>query len=187
MPSQLALIVKTTKKGTVYQCSCCGQEYEDLPLTFGNDYPDYYFSIPANEREKRVEKEESLCVVDDEHFFHRGRLIISIKGYKSDLIFNVWTSISKENFIKRNDLWNNTARVNEEPYFGWLQTSIPTYGNTINLKAVAIENDAGQIPSIKMIEEGHPLTDDQEKGITFDKAMEIVGQILTSAHRSNED
>jgi hypothetical protein len=180
--------VKTTKKGTVYQCSCCSQEYEDLPLTFGNDYPDYYFSIPANERENRVEKEESLALWTMSIFFIDAGWPFRSRDTNQNLIFNVWTSISKENFIKRNDdLWNNPARVNEEPYFGWLQTSIPTYGNTINLKTVAIENDAGQIPSIKMIEEGPPLTDDQEKGITFDKAMEIVGQILISAHRSNED
>ena len=184
----MTLIVKKTDKGTKYHCSCCGLEYDVLPLTFGNDFPDYYFSVPPEEREKRIEKQESLCVVDDEHFFHRGRLTIPINGYNQDLIFNVWTSISRDNFIKRNELWNDAERVNEEPYFGWLQTAIPTYGNTINLKTLAIENAVGLIPTIKIIEEGHPLTVDQETGITFDKAMEIVGAILTSGHNpKNED
>jgi hypothetical protein len=182
----MALIIKTSENGKVYRCSCCSQEYEELPLTFGNDLPDYYFSVPPNERERRIEKQDSLCVVDHEHFFHRGRLTIPINGYKQDLIFNVWASISRDNFIKRNSLWNSPTRINEEPYFGWLQTSIPTYGDTINLKTIAIENEKGQIPTIKIIEDGHPLTKDQEKRITFDKALEIVGHILKSGHNSNE-
>jgi hypothetical protein len=163
--------------------------YDELPLTFGNDFPDYYFSVPLDEREKRIELQESLCVVDGVHFFHRGRLIIPIKDYDQDLTFNVWTSISEDNFRKRNELWENPRRVDEEPYFGWLQTTIPSYGDTLNLKTIAIENDVGLIPTIKMIEDEHPLTIDQEKGITFDRALEIVDLILTSGHdkTTNED
>jgi hypothetical protein len=185
----LTLITRKTDKGTTYQCSCCGREYDELPLTFGNDLPDYYFSVPPDEREKRVEKQESLCVVDREHFFHRGRLTVPINDYDQNLIFNVWTSISEDSFRKRNDLWENPGRVNEKPYFGWLQTTIPTYGNTLNLKTIAIENEVGHIPTIKMIEDAHPLTVDQEKGITFDKALEIVDFILMRGNKTstNED
>jgi hypothetical protein len=182
----LTLITRKTDKGTTYQCSCCGQEYDELPLTFGNDFPEYYFSVPPDERKKRIEMQESLCVVDGEHFFHRGRLTIPINDYDQDLIFNVWTSISEDNFRKRNDLWENQERVNEKPYFGWLQTTIPTYGDTLNLKTIAVENEVGLIPTIKMIEDGHPLTVDHEKGITFARAMEIVGFILTSGHKAHE-
>lgn len=174
-----------TDKGTTYQCSCCGEVYDELPLTFGNDFPDYYFSVPPDEREKRIEIKESLCVVDNEHFFHRGRLTIPINDYQNDLVFNVWTSISEDNFWKRNDLWNNPKRIDEEPYFGWLQTTIPTYGETLNLKTIGIENEVGLIPTIKMIEDNHPLTFDQEKGITLDKALQIVDFILTSGHKTS--
>jgi hypothetical protein len=176
-----------TDHGTTYQCSCCGQVYDELPLTFGNDFPDYYFSIPPDERETRIEIKESLCVVDDKHFFHRGRLTIPILDHDDDLVFNVWTSISADNFVKRNDLWNNPDRLNEEPYFGWLQTTIPTYGETLNLKTIAIENEVGLIPTIKMIEDEHPLTVDKEKGITFDKALQIVDFILTSEHEQTSN
>ena len=156
-----------------------------MPLTFGNEFPNYYFSVPDDERGKRVEKEESLCVVDGEHFFHRGRLTIPIQNYDQELVFNVWTSISESNFRKRNDLWNNTDRLNEEPYFGWLQNLIPTYGNTLNLKTIATENEIGLIPTITMIEEDHQLTLDQKNGISFEKAMSIVDSILTSMHSGN--
>lgn len=180
--SRLKLKQLKTDQGTVYQCTCCGQTYDELPLTFGSNFPDYYFSIPPEERDARIVKQESLCVVDGKHFFHRGKLTIPIINRDQDLIFNVWTSISEDNFIKRNDLWDNAERVNEKPYFGWLQTIIPTYGNTLNLKTIAIENAVGFIPTIQIIEDEHPLTIDQAKGITFDKAMQIVDFILTSDH-----
>ena len=168
-----------------YRCSCCGKIYENLPLTFGSDFPEYYFSIPIDERKDRIELKESLCVIDEQHFFHRGRLIIPIIEHDKDLIYNVWTTISSENFEKRMDLWNNPERINEQPYFGWLQTRVPTYGETLNIKTIAREEKVGIIPEIKSVEEGHSLTFDQENGITYEKALKIVDEIMRNEHQKN--
>ncbi|SHG39057.1 hypothetical protein SAMN04488109_0025 [Chryseolinea serpens] len=178
----MTLIKKKTWGRTVYQCSCCGRTYDEAPLTFGSDRPDYYHSVPPDERPQRISLAESLCVVDEQHFFHCGRLTIPIIDHHQNLIFNVWTSISEDNFRKRNQLWNNPERVNEGPYFGWMQTTVPTYGNTINIKAVATENEVGLIPSIQVIEEEHPLAIDQQNGIIFEKALQIAGSILANEH-----
>jgi hypothetical protein len=168
-----------------YTCSCCGQVYKELPLCFGTEYPDYYFSVPPEEREQRVELKESLCVIDKQHYFHRGRLITPITDHQEPLIFNVWTSISADNFSKRMDLWEDPNRVNEEPYFGWLQTYVPTYGDTLNIKTIAVEQAAGFIPEIKSIEEGHSLTIDQKNGITYKKAVEVVDSIMSEQHKTH--
>lgn len=169
----------------IYTCSCCGQVYDELPLCFGANYPEYYYSVPANERETRIELHESLCVVDDQYFFHRGRLTIPITDYHEDLIFNVWTTISKDNFNKRMNLWSDSNRTKEEPYFGWLQTSVPSYGDIINLKTISIEQEVGFIPEIIIIEEGHSLTLDQENGISYQKAVEIVDSIIRLQHKAD--
>lgn len=158
-------------------------EYADfdgsnLPLYFGADYPEFYFSVPPEQRNQRVEMKESLCVVDEKHFFHRGRLIIPIIDFTDDLVFNVWTSISEDNFRLRNDLWNDPDRIKQPPYFGWLQTLIPSYGATLNLKTIAIESEVGFIPSIQMIEEDHLLTKHQKNGISLEAARGIIKQIL---------
>ena len=174
------------KSKTSFKCSCCGIVYEELPLCFGSKYPDYYFSIPPEEREKRVELKESICVIDKQHFFHRGRLTIEITDYSENLIFNVWTSISSDNFGIRMDLWEDPNRIEQEPYFGWLQTIVPTYDNTLNIKTIAIEQKVGLIPEIKSIEENHSLTIDQENGITFKRATEKVNKILLEFHKQNE-
>ena len=165
-----------------FTCSCCGKVYDEMPLCFGTEYPYYYFSIPEDEREQRIELTESLCVIDENHFFHRGRLEIPIKHYHENLIFNVWTTISKENFELRNRIWNDGNRADHGPYFGWLETAILAYGNTINIKTMAYEGEAGSIPAIEVFEEDHPLTLDQQNGITFEQAKEKVQTILAGLH-----
>ena len=97
----------------------------------------------------------------------------------------MWTSISEDNFGKRVDLWEDPNRLNVEPYFGWLQTIVPSYEDTLNIKTIAEEQEVGIIPEIKSIEEGHPLTIDQEKGITYKRATEIVDKILREQHNEN--
>ncbi len=172
------------KNKIVFKCDCCGKEYKELPLCFGSDHPYHYLSILEGELEERVELEKSLCVIDDTHFFHRGKLIIPINDHPENLIFNVWTSISKEKFEKRMDLWNDEKRTKEEPYFGWLQTNVPTYGETINIKTIALEEAVGEIPKIESIEENHKLTIDQQNGISYSKAKEIVNFILAQEHNT---
>ncbi len=169
----------------VYKCSCCGQEYDSVPLCFGGDFPDYYFSVPPEERNERIELQPSLCVVDKTHFFHRGRLTIPIIDHTENLIFNVWTSISEDNFGIRMDFWEDPKRVYQEPYFGWLQTIVPTYGDTLNTKTIAIEQEVGLIPNIQVIEENHPLKIDQDNGITYKEALKKVDEILRMNHQKN--
>lgn len=170
-----------------YRCSCCGNEYENLPLTFGTEYPAYYYTVPEEERESRVEKTESLCVIDEEHFFVRGRLTIPIIDHEEDFIFNVWTTLSEENFIRTNELWNDVDRVNELPYFGWLQTYVPTYGDTLNLKTNVITQEVGVIPKIEVIEENNQLAVDQKNGITLNRALEIAIGIIPDMHQDENE
>lgn len=175
------------KKGPkpVYKCSCCGQVYDSVPLCFGSDFPDYYFSVAPHERTDRIELQQSICVIDKEHFFHRGRLTIPIIDNAENLIFNVWTSIGEDNFGIRMDFWDDPKRIDQGPYFGWLQTIVPTYGDTLNIETIAIEQAVGLIPEIQVMEENHPLKIDQDNGIAYKKAMEIVGKILKEQHQKN--
>jgi len=166
---------------TSYTCSCCGKIYDSVPLCFGADFPYYYLSIPTHEITARVEITESLCVIDESHFFHRGRITIPIIDHDEDLIFNVWTTISRENFEKRNTIWNDPERTSHPPYFGWLQTMVPTYGDTINIMTMAHENEVGLIPDIK-VDQNHAIGQDQLTGITYESALKKVQVILSTFH-----
>ncbi|WP_312824337.1 DUF2199 domain-containing protein [Epilithonimonas sp.] len=175
-------LFKLKNKENKFKCNCCGKIYDNIPMTFGNDYPAFYYSIPDDEIENRIEYQKSLCVIDEKYFFHRVRLEIPILDYSENLNFDIWTTISEENFIKRNDDWNNSERTDNEPYFGWLENEIPTYFDTFHLETISRENEVGLIPSLEIIDENHPLYFDQQNGITLEKAQKIVQNILEKQH-----
>lgn len=143
-------------------------------MCFGTESPDYCFGVPPEERSDRIELTESLCVVDEAHFFIRGRIEIPVINSDELFCWNVWTSLSEENFIRVNERWNDERRTEEPAYFGWLQTQLPGYADTLNLKSMVHTQAVGVIPRIELIEEGHSLTQEQQVGMTWRRVTELV-------------
>ncbi|OUJ73604.1 DUF2199 domain-containing protein [Hymenobacter crusticola] len=157
-----------------FTCSRCGEFHEKIPMCFGAEYPDYYFSVSPEERATRIEYLDDLCVVDEEHFFIRARIKIPVIDSDEVFCWNVWTSLSEKNFVRTNVLWNDPKRVNEPAYFGWLQTVLPGYPSTPNIRTMVHTQSVGTIPRVEVIEEGHPLTLEQENGITWERVIELA-------------
>ena len=67
-------------------------------------------------------------------------------------------------------------------YFGWFETVIPTYSQTINIKALIHTEPVRYIPTIEIISENHQLGKDQQEGITLKRAVEIVDRIIKGQH-----
>lgn len=160
-----------------FKCQKCGDEHE-LVLCFGIDKPSYYFSIPKDEVERRVVINDDLCIIDQSHYFIRGRLTIPVLDHSENLEFNVWISLSAESFDRVNKAWNEPDRINEPPYFGWLQTLIPGFSDTLNIKTLVHTNEVGRIPTIKVIEENHLLKESQQNGMSLNSVLEIITEIM---------
>lgn len=163
-----------------YKCSCCGEIHEGLPLDYGAKYPDYYFEIPSEEREKRIYVTDDICVVDNEFFFIRGCLEIPIIDINDRLSWGVWCSLSEKSFKRVKELWDEENVENEPPFFGWLNTSLPTtvYPETINLKTNVHLRNNNQRPFIEVEPTEHPLAIEQRNGITSKRVQEIAEILL---------
>ncbi|TGD79766.1 DUF2199 domain-containing protein [Hymenobacter wooponensis] len=161
-----------------FTCTRCGEVHEDIPMCFGAEYPDYYFSVPPDERQLRIEHTGDFCVVDEEHFFIRARIEIPVVDSDELFCWNVWTSLSETNFLRANEKLNDPERVNEPAYFGWLQTAIPGYTNTLNIKTLVHTQVVGIIPRVEIIEENHPLIAEQQQGITWQRVIELAETAL---------
>jgi hypothetical protein len=61
-----------------YQCKCCGNYHDELPLSYGSPVPDYYEEVPFEEQEKRIEMNEDVCIIDKEYFFIRGYIELPV-------------------------------------------------------------------------------------------------------------
>ena len=154
-----------------YTCSTCGESHDDSP-DIRMDKPDLWWSVPEDERESRVKLTPDTCVIDDEDFFIRGVIHIPIHDHPNDFGFGVWVSQKRENFFKYVENFD-TDKIG--PFFGWLCTGISFYTeDTTSLKTMAHFRGQGQRPSIELEETEHPLSIDQHRGITLDKAWQIV-------------
>jgi hypothetical protein len=66
--------------------------------TFGWDWPLQYVAIPEDERAARCTLTSDTCVIDDDKFFVRGCVEISVVGYEESFAWGAWTSLSEQNF-----------------------------------------------------------------------------------------
>ena len=81
---------------------------------------------------------DDFCVVRQEHFFVRSLIEIPILGRDEPFRWGVWGSLSKRNFDRVVDLWNDPKLLDEPAYFSWLSNSIEGYPQTLNLKPTCV-------------------------------------------------
>jgi len=151
-----------------------------LPLSYGSNFPAYYFTVPEDELEKRVEFDDEICVIDDEFFFIRGCLDIPILDGGDENLFtwNVWCSLSRTSFERILENWENANRVDDPPCFGWLNTSLPGYPETLTLKTNVVTRELGMRPFVELEPTVHPLAIEQRTGITLQRVQEIAEIVL---------
>ena len=155
----------------------CGHERRS-GFCFGPLEPDFLATIPKEKREKRVLLDSDLCVVDNRHFFIRGLLALPILGTAQSFDWLVWVSLSKKNFNRAADLWETPGREKEPPYFGWLNTRLPTYPDTSELKVNVHTLAVSKRPTIELEQSDHPLSLEQREGITVERAKSLAKQVL---------
>ncbi|MFJ3664613.1 DUF2199 domain-containing protein [Streptomyces sp. NPDC090119] len=119
------------------------------------------------------------CVIRAQHYFVKG--LIEIPVIDSDEVFSwgVWVSLSRENFSRAADLWENPSRESEKPYFGWLTTDLPVYpATTLDLKTYVHTRPVGERFFVELEPTDHPLAVEQRTGITLDRVREIAAAVL---------
>ena len=165
-----------------FQCSCCGKFHEGLPLDYGAQFPDYYFEIPSDDREKRIRVNEDFCVVDNEFFFIRGCIEIPILETDDFFVWGVWCSLSEKSFNRVTELSEVADVEDEPPFFGWLNTSLPNniYPETLNLKTNVHLKNNNLRPFVQIQPTEHPLAVEQQNGITVERVKEIAEIIMHS-------
>ncbi|WP_186382366.1 DUF2199 domain-containing protein [Amycolatopsis rhizosphaerae] len=87
------------------------------PLSYGTRAPAYWRDDLASQPGNLLTADQ--CVIANEHFFVRARIVLPIVDSPETFEWSVWVSLSPGNYQRACDLWNDPARVNEPPYFGW--------------------------------------------------------------------
>ena len=137
-----------------------------------------YDEIPEHERVQRCSLASDACVIDDEHPFIRGCLEIPVKGYVEPFVWLVWVSLSKDSFGEWLSHYETPERAHFGPYFGWLNSALPLYPDTINLKTLAHVRNDGLRPLIEVEPTDHPLAREQAEGIDVNRLEELITHAL---------
>jgi hypothetical protein len=155
-----------------FTCSCCGQAHEGLAdLVFAAPY--YYYTVPPDQREQRCTLTSDLCSIDEKDFFIRGCLDIPIVGGSNRFSWGAWCSVSRANFEKYREVFDQPHQSGVGPFFGWFSVRLPGYPDTLALKVMAHLRDERTRPLFELEESEHPLSMESRLGITEERLQQI--------------
>ena len=166
-----------------FRCSRCGEIHNGLP-SVDYDAPLPYLSVPEGERSSRTQLTEDLCTIEfnqengcvPTEYYVRANLLVPISGYDKPLSYGVWPSHSKNSFAEYVRTFDDDQTGLGA--FGWLPVNMAGYADLSEDVAV-LSGDvywgpAGKRPTIELHESDHLLALDQARGITRDRAVELM-------------
>ena len=162
-----------------YQCSICGQVHLGAPLSWGPDAPDAWIAVPSQERDRRGELGTDQAIIDDERFFIRGRVEISVVDTGEVFAWLVWVELNASDFHQSSTLWNTEGRETIAPiHVGKLANHLSIYkAETLGIEVRVHTRPVGQRPYVE-IASAHELRDEQESGVSSSRVQWIADILL---------
>ena len=130
-----------------FTCPCCGEKVLGLPDVV-HGAPDYYLSVPEAERENRCRLTSDFCSVDDEHFFIRALCRVPVIGGAHDFTWGIWVTLSKKDFYRYFDSYDDPNQSELGGMFGWLANQLRNYPDTLSLQTSVFPQDDNQRPLV---------------------------------------
>ncbi|MEU4427017.1 DUF2199 domain-containing protein [Actinoplanes sp. NPDC024001] len=156
-----------------FVCRACGGVHSGPPLSFAAPAPDFW--QPEMTGDEACLLDSDLCVIAGEQFFVRGLIELPIWGTEESFTWSMWVSLSRPNFTRAVDVWEQPGRETEPPCFGWLSNAIAGYEpSTLNLRTNVHTRPVGQLPYIELEPTDHPLAVEQRNGISMARVEEIA-------------
>lgn len=137
-----------------------------------------FWDVPEDKRKEDVHLTTDSCVIAGRFFFIRGCIDIPILSTNEVFTLGAWGSLKEENFFIWQDAYELQQRSHIGPFFSWLCSAFPIYPSTINLKSRFHIRDNGIRPYIELEKTDHPLSQDQQRGITMEQAVAYTHQLF---------
>ena len=149
-----------------YLCNICGERHDGAPLSWGPDAPDMWVDLPSTGREKRGEVGTDQAMIDEEHFFIRGRLEIPVVDTGDQFAWLVWVEVKVDDLFHMSERWTMEDRETTSPYEGRLANNLGVYSHpTLGLQVKIHTRPVGERPYIEVLED-HMLFHEQRDGIS---------------------
>ncbi len=165
----------------IFKCATCEEMHRGMP-SFGAHEPAHYWSIPEAERAARCELTSDFARID-EHFFAHGCLEIPVHGTNEVFVWGVWVSLSEASAKQFLATYHDARRSHVGPFFGWLNSSLAPYPETMNLKTQLHLRNDGLRPYIEVEPTDHPLAVEQRNGISVERVGSMYSQMMAQFAR----
>ncbi|MBC5799088.1 MAG: DUF2199 domain-containing protein [Candidatus Eremiobacteraeota bacterium] len=134
------------------------------------DFPDYTYAVGDVRFERRG---ELVCAADDRFILANIELPVSGRP-EEHFLWTCWISLSHESYDRMQRLWDSRERENQEPAFGYVSSTLPTYEPpTFALKSWVHTRAIGLRPWVELEPTEHPLAIEQRKGIPQDRITAV--------------
>ncbi len=167
-----------------WKCGTCEEWHTGPCLDFSYASPAYWTTEDAKANQvssfdwlremPQTFLDEDICIIDGESYFIRGLIHLPIIGTTETFRWGVWGSLSRENFQKLIAMNDDPKRVELEPMFSWLSSSIEDYPDTLSLKMYAHIQPPRKRPTFELELTDHPLSREHYHGITPERVKEMM-------------
>jgi hypothetical protein len=161
-----------------WKCSSCGELHNTVPNSFAFDQPWHWGGRSTFEPPAGCWINEDYCVIENADYFIRATLEIPVLNSDRLFVLGVWSTLSSVNFERERQLASDPFRVDEPPYFGWFANQLWQYPDTLNLKCNVITRSSGMRPAIQLEPSDHPLSIEQQNGISQQRFQELSEQFV---------
>jgi len=160
-----------------WKCSSCDEEHSGL-FDLAAFAPDFWTGeeVYSPNSEIRLTGDflsEDFCIIEGESFFVRSVLEFPISNLDRKFGFGVWSTLSKTNFEKYIDGFDNGNFDTEIHWTGWFSTQIKGIQNTIRQECWVMPQKGRKRPLIKFMDEQHPVSIAQANGLKAESLLEI--------------
>jgi len=150
-------------------CSCCGGQYDRLPLKWVANSPQAFDDLTEAEQ-ARGDLGEDYCVIGERDHYVLGHIEIPVADIKEIFTWGAWA------FVSRKDA--DAIRAGKPgAYEGKLNTSLPLYPETDGLDVVIQVRAADEIPRLT-VQGKHPLAMEQRNGIALKLVVSIASTMM---------
>jgi hypothetical protein len=160
-------------------CSVCGKSHPIAESELFYQRPDAIWDIPKQQREKRADESDDLCVLWGRGFkrnrhFVRAVLPLPVDGRVRPYRIGVWVETTKKDFHRILDLWTEPHQDQEPPFLGKLANQLPLNDVTLGLKVNLQLSGPTERPAVLVAESRHSLFIEQSTGISPHRAYEYT-------------
>lgn len=156
-----------------FVCPTCKKTNRGVPAFRAMHAPASYYLVPSEERRARCSLAEDNCIVDRKTYLIKGALELPVHDELEAFSWGVWVAVSEASHTVWKETRQNLRRSHVRALPGWLNSWLPLYPSTINLRVLVHLRDDGEAPSIELQPTDHLLSLEQSRGLSRDRVIQL--------------